>query len=44
MPGDETMDPALLCQPQFPTESWELDQDLSIFNGLMVGIPVPGDA
>ncbi|KAL3471523.1 hypothetical protein BJX99DRAFT_23771 [Aspergillus californicus] len=41
MPPDATMDPDMLSQNRFSTEIWGLSHDMSIFDGLMVGIPVP---
>ncbi|KAJ0418590.1 hypothetical protein BJY00DRAFT_302636 [Aspergillus carlsbadensis] len=43
LPADATMDPAMLSQSRFATELWGLSHDLSIFDGLMAGIPVPDE-
>ncbi|KAL2811627.1 hypothetical protein BJX63DRAFT_422301 [Aspergillus granulosus] len=44
IPADATMDLAMLSQSQFSTELWGLSHDMSIFDGLMAGIPVPDDS
>ncbi|KAL2837016.1 hypothetical protein BJX68DRAFT_25625 [Aspergillus pseudodeflectus] len=43
MPANATMDPAMLSQSRYSTEIWGLSHDMSIFEGLMAGIPVPDD-
>ncbi|KAL2838664.1 hypothetical protein BJX68DRAFT_279733, partial [Aspergillus pseudodeflectus] len=43
MPADATMNPALLSQGRYSKEIWGLSHDMSIFDGLMAGIPVPDE-
>ncbi|CEL10283.1 hypothetical protein ASPCAL13404 [Aspergillus calidoustus] len=43
MPADATMDPAMLSQSRYSTEIWGLSHDMSIFDGLIAGIPVPDE-
>ncbi len=41
MEADALMDPDMFQQSRLSTEFWTLDPDLSVFDGIMAGIPVP---